>query len=172
MNENTKGIFSEDRFTYDTERDTVICPAGKQLKRRTLHAHTQNIEYAASKKDCRLCSLKSQCTKSKGVRTVQLHVRQEEFNHMFAITKTPFAKRDLKNRQHLMERSCARSTRFGFDRARWRGVWKVAIQEYLFLSWPMTSTGRQERYWGANGTSWITCGLPFTLSSFPHGRGY
>ena len=24
-----------------------------------------------------------------------------------------------------------RSTRFGFDRARWRGLWKVAIQEYL-----------------------------------------
>ena len=30
-----------------------------------------------------------------------------------------------------MERSYARSTRFGFDRARWRGAWKVAIQEYL-----------------------------------------
>ena len=30
-----------------------------------------------------------------------------------------------------MERSFARSTRYGFDRARWRGLWKVAIQEYL-----------------------------------------
>jgi hypothetical protein len=30
-----------------------------------------------------------------------------------------------------MERSYARSTRFGFDRARWRGLWKVGIQEYF-----------------------------------------
>ncbi len=30
-----------------------------------------------------------------------------------------------------MERSFARSTRYGFDRARWRGLWRVAIQEYV-----------------------------------------
>ena len=50
---------------------------------------------------------------------------------MLALTKTYAAKNDLKTRQHLMERSYARSTRFGFDRARWRGLWKVGIQEYL-----------------------------------------
>jgi hypothetical protein len=50
---------------------------------------------------------------------------------MLALTKTYAAKRDLKTRQQLMERSYARGTRFDFDRARWRGLWKVAIQEYL-----------------------------------------
>jgi hypothetical protein len=30
-----------------------------------------------------------------------------------------------------MERSFARGTRYGFDRARWRGIWRVQIQEYL-----------------------------------------
>ena len=30
-----------------------------------------------------------------------------------------------------MERSFARGTRYGFDRARWRGLWRVEIQEYL-----------------------------------------
>ncbi len=33
-----------------------------------------------------------------------------------------------------MERSYARSVRYGFDRARWRGLWKVAIQEYLICT--------------------------------------
>jgi hypothetical protein len=33
-----------------------------------------------------------------------------------------------------MERSYARSSRYGFDRARWRGLWKVAIQEYLICT--------------------------------------
>jgi len=31
----------------------------------------------------------------------------------------------------LMERSFARSVRYGFGRARWRGLWRVRIQEYL-----------------------------------------
>jgi hypothetical protein len=41
------------------------------------------------------------------------------------------AKRDIKTRQHLMERSFARATRYGFDRARWRGLWRMEIQECL-----------------------------------------
>ena len=30
-----------------------------------------------------------------------------------------------------MERSFARAKRYGFDRARWRRLWRVSIQEYL-----------------------------------------
>lgn len=30
-----------------------------------------------------------------------------------------------------MERSFAKATRYGFDRARWRGLWRMQIQEYL-----------------------------------------
>jgi hypothetical protein len=39
--------------------------------------------------------------------------------------------RDIKTRQHLMERSFARGTRYGFDQARWRGLWRMRVQEYL-----------------------------------------
>ncbi len=126
-----EGIFPEERFVYHKETDTCTCPAGHTLKKRSIHEDKQNIEYAASKKDCDACSLRSGCTRSKGFRTVQRHVRQEELDHMFALTKTYAAKNDLKTRQQLMERSYARSTRFGFDRARWRGLWKACIQEYF-----------------------------------------
>jgi hypothetical protein len=44
------------------------------------------------------------------------------------------AKRDIKTRQHLMERSYARGTWYGFDRARWRRLWRVEIQEYLIAA--------------------------------------
>ena len=44
------------------------------------------------------------------------------------------AKRDIKTRQHLMERSFARGTWYGFDRARWRRLWRVEIQEYLIAA--------------------------------------
>ena len=41
------------------------------------------------------------------------------------------SKKDIRTRQHLMERSFARSVRYGFKRARWRRLWRVQIQEYL-----------------------------------------
>jgi hypothetical protein len=40
------------------------------------------------------------------------------------------SKKDIKTRQHLMERSYARSTRYGFKRGRWRRFRRVQIQEY------------------------------------------
>ena len=126
-----KGIFPEDRFTYDKARDVYVCPAKKLLRKRTVHEDKQNTEYAASKRDCATCSLRSSCTRSKGGRTIQRHIRQEALDLMVKEAITQAAKRDLRLRQSLMERSYARSTRYGFDRARWRGLWKVAIQEYL-----------------------------------------
>ena len=126
-----EGIFPEERFVYHKENDAFTCLAGKTLKRRSIHEDKQNVEYAGLKEDCAACALRSQCTRAKGPRTVQRHVRQEEIDRMLALTETREAKRDLKTRQQLMERSFARSARFGFDRARWRGLWKGAIQEYL-----------------------------------------
>ena len=41
------------------------------------------------------------------------------------------SQKDIRTRQHLMERSFARAVRFGYKRARWRRLWRVRIQEYL-----------------------------------------
>src|SRR5215510_8441767 len=46
-------------------------------------------------------------------------------------TESVFQKRDIQIRQHFMERSFAHGTRFGLKRARWRGLWRVQIQDYL-----------------------------------------
>lgn len=42
--------------------------------------------------------------------------------------------RDIKTRQHLSERSFAQSTRYGYKRARWRGLWRMQIQDYLIAA--------------------------------------
>jgi len=101
------------------------CPAGSQLKPKSLHLNRQSRDYAAPKKICSSCTLREQCRKNKSGRTIKRHLRQEELDRMRE------ASRDIRTRQHLMERSFARSTRYGFDRARWRGIWRVQIQEYL-----------------------------------------
>jgi len=124
-------IFPEGRFEYDGESDTYRCPAGNRLKPKSLHMSRQSRDYAAPKNICAACHLREQCTKNKSGRTIKRHLRQEELNGMREASRSAKAKRDIKMRQHLMERSFARGTWYGFDRARWRGLWRMQIQEYL-----------------------------------------
>jgi transposase len=124
-------IFSEERFEYDPQSDTYRCPAGNFLKPKSLHLNRESRDYGAPKKICAACDLREQCTKNKSGRTIKRHLRQEDLDRMQEASRSAKAKRDIKMRQHLMERSYARGTRYGFDRARWRGLWRVQIQEYL-----------------------------------------
>jgi hypothetical protein len=50
---------------------------------------------------------------------------------MLQQARSPESKKDIRTRQHLMERSFAQVTRYGYQRARWRRLWRVQIQEYL-----------------------------------------
>jgi transposase len=124
-------IFLEDRFSYDPASDTYTCPAGVQLKPKSLHVARQSRDYGAPKKACAACQLREQCTKNKSGRTIKRHLRQDVLERMRTISRSANARYDIKTRQHLMERSFAKSTRYGFDKARWRGLWRMRVQEYL-----------------------------------------
>jgi transposase/uncharacterized protein (UPF0179 family) len=126
-----KGIFEPARFVYNPEEDFFICPAGKLLEPRKFKKKRNHIEYAAKAKTCNACRLKPQCTRSKTGRSVKRHIRQDELDQMLAKSKTMRAKQDIKKRQHLMERSFARGTRYGIKTCRWRRLWRAQIQEHL-----------------------------------------
>src|SRR5262249_53690201 len=127
-------IFPDALFKYDSKTDTYTCPAGKILKKKTYHAERNSIDYATSKKNCLNCLLKDQCTKSKSCRTIKRHLKQDVLNQMREKSNMECAKRDIRTRQHLMERSFANAKRYSFDRSRWRSEWRVAIQEFLVCS--------------------------------------
>ncbi len=126
-----KDIFEPQEFVYNPEEDLFVCPAGEQLKARKVYKKRNHVEYAASGKICNQCRLKPRCTRSKQGRTLKRHLRQEELEQMLAASQTKSSRRDINKRQHLMERSFAQASRHGFDRARWRRLWRVQIQEYL-----------------------------------------
>jgi len=129
-----RNIFPDEGFLYDREQDVYICPAGEKLKRKSVHKKRQSMDYSAPKKACAICGLRDQCTRNKSGRTVKRHLRQEDLDRMRQASRSGKAKKDMKTRKHLMERSFARSTRYGYDRARWRGLWRMQIQEYLICS--------------------------------------
>jgi hypothetical protein len=127
-------IFPEEQFQYDPQSDTYRCPAGNRLKPKSLHSHRQSRDYTAPRKVCAVCPLRERCTRNKSGRTIKRHLRQEELDRMREASRSTWAKRDIKTRQHLMERSFARGTWYGFDRARWRRLWRARIQEYLIAA--------------------------------------
>jgi hypothetical protein len=88
-------------------------------------------ESGAPKKVCAACSQREACTKNKAERTIKRHLRQEELDRMRERSRSAQAGRGIKTRQHLMERSFASGTRYDYDRARRRDLWRVQIQEYL-----------------------------------------
>jgi len=126
-----KGVFGEECFRYDAMRDVLICPAGQELRPRTYDRRLQSIRYTTRKGTCKACPLRPQCTKSKNGREVRRHRRQQELDQKRAEGRSLAGRRDVRTRQHLMERSFARGKRYGYDRARWRGLWRVQIQELL-----------------------------------------
>ncbi len=126
-----RGLFLEDRFTYNAQRDVYVCPAGGELKRRTILKGRSMVEYKAPKKMCASCELRDQCTQSKTGRTVKRHFRQKELDEMRAEVSSAESRRNRKRRQHVCEGSFGNAVRYGYKRARWRRLWRVAIQNYL-----------------------------------------
>ena len=127
-------IFAETSFPYDPATDTYCWPAGQLLKPKSLHANRHSLDYAAPKRVCAGCQLREHCTQNKTGRTIKRHLRQETLDTLRQRSRCVAAKRDIRTRQHLMERSFARAKRYGFDRARWRGLWRMRIQAYLICA--------------------------------------
>lgn len=129
--ERRAGIFPVGAFAYDAETDTYSCPAGNRLKRRSHHKSRGSSDYGISGKVCAACGLREQCTKSKAGRTVHRDARQDTLDAMREEAKSYVSRSDIKHRQHFMEGSFGNAVRYGFKRSRWRGLWRVRIQDYL-----------------------------------------
>ena len=126
-----KAIFDKEDFVYHPDNDTFVCPEGEELTCRNFNRKRQHYEYTAPKTACRGCPSSSQCTRSKTGRSVKRHIRQDDLDVMLTQAASIKSKLDIRKRQHLMERSFARSYRYGFKRTRWRRLWRVKIQELL-----------------------------------------
>jgi len=87
--------------------------------------------YAATTAVCASCTLRPQCTGNKRGRRVMRRIRQAELDQKRAEAGSGAAKRNGRIRHHLMERSFARAKRYCYDRARWRRLWRIEIQELL-----------------------------------------
>lgn len=124
-------IFPREAFRYDEKTDTFVCPAGRRQWRRHFYRERNHYEYQTHSGVCGRCRLKFKCTRSQSGRTIKRHARQTALDRELRRGRSIASKQDLKTRQHLSERSFARSVRYGYKKARWRVLWRVQIQDFL-----------------------------------------
>jgi hypothetical protein len=76
-NVNSRGLFAQDEFRYDREKDCYWCPAGKALpfKYQTTHRGRVVRDYIAD--ECGGCGLRSKCTRRKEGRQIRRWVEEE-----------------------------------------------------------------------------------------------
>jgi hypothetical protein len=132
--QNHGDIFPKEAFIYNPESDTFTCPAFQTLVKKRFHEKRNAYDYEPARGICAKCSLRAQCTRSKGSRSVNRHVRQDDLDVIIKEAQSRSSLKDIKKRQDLSERSFAQSTRYGFKQARWRGLIRVTIQDYLIAS--------------------------------------
>lgn len=125
------GKFTECCFRYDQADDSYTCPAGQKLVRTQFRSDKDAYRYTAPAKVCNSCPARGLCTKSKKGRSVSRQVRQPILDRATELLKTKEGKDHRKKRQWMMEGSFARSVRFGYKRARARGLRNMAIQDHL-----------------------------------------
>jgi len=101
------------------------------LSRRSWNRNRQWMKYRIDKEHCASCELRSQCTNDKNGRSISRLPGDDLITAGRQDAASEEGIKDLKRRQHLMERSYAYGKRFGYKRARWRALWRVSIQQLL-----------------------------------------
>jgi hypothetical protein len=134
-NPRSEGIYSPERFAYQPKTDCYKCPAGRILSRHHFVPSRGYYEYRTKRGTCARCRLRQFCTRDRNGRTLKRYAGQELLDKARKQSHSPAARSDRKRRQWFQERNFGEAAvQHGFKRARWRGLWRQSIQDYLIAA--------------------------------------
>lgn len=131
---NKHGCFDKSEFSYDSNEDVYICPAGEQLRRTRTQKSNHKAYYSGSKEACRNCSLREQCIGSTSPNSVRQVTRYDSpySDRAKELCSSPLGKRLLRLRQTCIEGLFGQAKSLhGLARARWRRLFNMHIQTLL-----------------------------------------
>jgi transposase len=131
-----RGIIPIRQFAYEAGQDRYRCPQGQYLYYHNHKKEEQTVAYLIDNpKACRRCPLRARCTSSPRGRMVKRPLFVELVLAGQEQARSQAAKKDLRRRKHLVEGSFAdAANNHGFKRARWRGLWRQRIQNWLIAA--------------------------------------
>ena len=114
-----QGYFAKTEFQIDLEAGTCTCPN-----------HSDDDDFRAAKggggtfvfdaETCAACPLRTQCTRGRGGRTVQVHPQEALLQQARELQKTP-AFAEVRRRRQVVEHRIARLVQLGIRQARYLG---------------------------------------------------
>jgi transposase len=168
-NETASPIYHHTQFTYDAERDVMVCPQGTELKFRHRDDTAERWLYRAPASVCNACACKSACTSSTQGRLVGRSFHAEYVDRVRAYQETPAYQKAMRKRGVWIEPLFAEAKDWhGLRRFRLRGLENVNIEALLVAS------GQHLKRWLAAtgwGCRWGPAGAFAAPNMLPMGRG-
>ena len=116
------GTFSREDFTFETERNVYICPAGKVLTTTgELATDGETLYYRSRRRDCRSCPLKPQCCPKAPVRRIPRSIYEPARDVARAVAKTEAFERSCRDRKRVEMLFAHLKRILRLDRLRLRG---------------------------------------------------
>jgi len=131
-NDVSKGVYPKSAFTYDKEKQKLICPEGKEGSIAYYDRQKKILTFHFSMTDCQKCPSRVYCTNAKdGRRTVGISFAQEAIFEAEKYNQSEEFKAHMKLRPPI-EGKLSELTRYhGLRRARYRGLLKLNLQCYF-----------------------------------------
>ena len=126
--------FTVEDFEYDEANDMFVCPAGKQLKYVSTEKERGRRNYRAKRSECRVCPLKTQCTKAER-RSIKVSPHHGGLVQLRADSKTESFKILYRSRAPVIEGVFGEAKQWhGLRRAWRRGLSKMRVQCLLIAA--------------------------------------
>ncbi len=126
------GLYGVERFTYQPENNSYICPEGKQLTYVGINARNRTHVYASTPKRCSDCSQKAQCTRGR-TRFLQIHIHEGARQRARERSKTPEFGIALRARKKVEALFAELKNQIGLRRLRLRRI-KFAREQFLLAA--------------------------------------
>ena len=117
-----EGTFSSNDFTFDRERNVYFCRANKLLRTTGNAGADHKLRYRASRRDCRACPLKPQCSPNTPSRKITRDVHEDARDHARSFVGTPEFEQSRDERKKVEMRFAHLKTHHRFERMRLRGL--------------------------------------------------
>lgn len=130
-----QGRFTSQEFAEDQTRGVITCPAGQSSVQHQRDNKKQMTIYRFDAAVCRTCPLRTRCLKRPPTKKFGRTVRKTDYRPEYdrALAKIDTEQYAEVRREHpkIERKLCELLIRHGGRRARYRGRWKVLIQELM-----------------------------------------
>ena len=130
-------FFGPERFTYQPESNSYICPAGQQLNYGGRNDRNRAFAYIGTRNKCGPCPLKPKCTRG-AFRFLAIHMNEAARQRARDLWNTPEFEHAQRQRKKVEALFAELKNRIGLHRLRLRRL--KFVQEQFFLGRPLPRT--------------------------------